>query len=99
LAAVTALTSAAKGVTGTGPEEAIVVLVEALVVEVVAGMVDEGFGVGVAATAVDDGVGTVASEVDEVAGDAGELRAVAPLPLHPPRVNRGSEIETAVRSQ
>jgi hypothetical protein len=99
LAALTGLTPAVNAAAGAVAEEAILVPVEAVVVELAAGMVDEGFGAGAATAAVDTGAGTVEPEVDEPAGEAGELRAVASVPPHPLRVNRGSESKTAVGSQ
>jgi hypothetical protein len=99
LAALTALTPAVKAAAGAVAGEAMVVLVEAVVVELAAGMVDEGFGAGAATAAVDAGAGTVEPEVDELAGEAGELRAIAPVPPHPLRVKRASASKTAVGSQ
>jgi hypothetical protein len=85
-----------------GVEEAIVVtgafvvVVVALVVVVVI-IVGTGLGAGVASVA--GGAGAVETGADEPGDDAGELRAVGVLPLHPLNTNSGSETETAVSSQ
>lgn len=102
MAALTALTPAAKRATGSGAEEATVVggtfVVDVVVVEVV----EVGLVVAVSGAAVE--AGTVESGADELGADAVgagacERRTVWVLPLHPLSVNRGSEIETAVRNQ
>jgi hypothetical protein len=71
----------------------VVELVDAVVVDVV----DRGLVAGVPPATVD--AGAVESGADDGGGDPRELWAAGVVPLHPPNVNRGSEIKTAVRSQ
>jgi X-X-X-Leu-X-X-Gly heptad repeat protein len=80
----------------TGAEEWTVVA-GAAVVDVVDDVVDGGIVAGAGAAVV--GAGALATGADELDDDACALRAVRVVPLHPVNANRGSAVETAVRSQ